>query len=179
MSEKVIDPEVVPKEQPETRVVVASNLASVVASVAQYAERRIASAIEWLEAHAGAVTAETLDAAKKLRTSVNYAEKDAADKRKEIQRAVADALAETIQPLVDAEKHAKSLSSQFKAAIDALDITPRLVAPHYVEIVCDQFQWSRITKALAKETAVAGSFCELDPKWVKIPKDLKRGEVPV
>ena len=35
------------------------------------------------------------------------------------------------------------------------------------------------TKALGKELASAGSFCELDPAWVKIPKDLKRGEVPV
>lgn len=179
MSEEAINPEVIPPEQTETRVAVAGNLASMIASVAQYAEKRLAGASEWLETHGGTVTAETLAEAKKIRTSVNYAERDAADKRKEIQRAVADALAETIQPLVDAEKHAKGLSSQFKAAIDALDTTPRLVAPHYVEIVCDQYQWAKITKALAKETATAGSFCELDPKWVKIPKDLKRGEVPV
>ena len=179
MSEEVINPEVLPDEQTETRVAVAGNLASMVASVAQYAEKRIAGATEWLEAHGGAVTPETLAEAKKLRTSINYAEKDAADKRKEIQRAVADALAETIQPLVDAEKHAKSLSSQFKAAIDALDVTPKLVAPHYIEVVCDQFQWAKITKALNKELTTAGSFCELDPAWVKIPKNLKRGEVPV
>lgn len=178
MSE-IIEPEVMPEEQTETRVAVAGNLASMIASVAEYAEKRVRGATEWLEANAGNVTAANVAEAKKLRTSVNYAEKDAADKRKEIQRAVADALAETIQPLVDAEKHAKGVSSQLKAAIDALDTTPRLVAPHYVEIVCDQFQWSKITKALAKETASAGSFCELDPAWVKIPKNLKRGEVPV
>jgi len=179
MSEEIIDPEVMPDEATDTRVTVAGNLAAMIASVAEYAEKRVDGATEWLEAHGGAVTPETLAEAKKLRTSVNYAEKDAADKRKEIQRAVADALAETIQPLIDAEKHAKSLSSQFKAAIDALDVTPRLVAPHYVEIVCDQFQWAKITKALNKELAVGGSFCELDPAWVKIPKNLKRGEVPV
>ena len=179
MSDEVITPEVIPPEQAETRVAVAGNLTAMVASVAQYAEKRIKGASEWLETHGGTVTAETLDEAKKLRTSINYADKDAADKRKEIQRAVADALADTIKPLVDAEKHAKGLSSQFKAAIDALDTTPRLVAPHYVEIVCDQYQWAKITKALAKALASAGSFCELDPAWVKIPKDLKRGEVPV
>ena len=178
MSE-VINPEVLPPEQTETRVAVAGNLAAMIAGVAEYAEKRVHGAAEWLEAHGGTVTAETLAEAKKIRTSVNYAEKDAGDKRKEIQRAVADALAETIKPLIDAEKHAKGVSSQFKAAIDALDVTPRLVAPHYVEIVCDQFQWSHITNALGKELASAGSFCELDPAWVKIPKDLKRGEVPV
>lgn len=178
MSE-VINPEVLPPEQTETRVAVAGNIAAMIAGVAEYAEKRVHGAAKWLEAHGGTVTAETLAEAKKLRTSINYAEKDAADKRKEIQRAVADALAETIQPLVDAEKHANGLSSQFKAAIDALDTTPRLVAPHYVEIVCDQYQWAKITKALGKELASAGSFCELDPAWVKIPKDLKRGEVPV
>ena len=178
MSE-IIEPEVMPEEQTETRVAVAGNLASMIASVAEYAEKRTRGATEWLEAHAGSVTAANVAEAKKLRTSVNYAEKDAGEKRKEIQRAVAEALAATIQPLVDAEKHAKEVSALFKAAIDKLDTTPRLVAPHYVEIVCDQFQWSKITKALAKETAAAGSFCELDPAWVKIPKNLKRGEVPV
>lgn len=179
MSEEVINPEVLPDEQTELGVSVAGTLVSMINSVAEYAEKRINGAIEWLEAHGGTVTPETLAEAKKLRTSINYAEKDAADKRKEIQKAVASLLADAIQPLVDAEKHAKSLSSQFKAAIDALDTTPRLVAPHYVEIVCDQYQWAKITKALAKELASAGSFCELDPAWVKIPKDLKRGEVPV
>ena len=102
MSEEAINPEVIPPEQTETRVAVAGNLASMIASVAQYAEKRLAGASEWLETHGGTVTAETLAEAKKIRTSVNYAERDAADKRKEIQRAVADALAgNEMQPPVD------------------------------------------------------------------------------
>ena len=60
MSEEAINPEVIPPEQTETRVAVAGNLASMIASVAQYAEKRLAGASEWLETHGGTVTAETL-----------------------------------------------------------------------------------------------------------------------
>jgi len=178
MSEEIINPEVMPDEDAtETRVSIAGALTEQIADVAQYAMKRIAGAENWL-AH-NAVTAVNADEAKKIRTSVNYAEKDAADKRKEIQKAVAALLADAIQPLVDAEKKAKGLSAQFKASIDALHQVPRCFAPHYVEIVCDQDQWAKLTKAIGKEVADGGSFSELDPKWVRIPKELRGGNVPV
>ena len=178
MSEEVINPEVMPDNGPaETRVIIAGNLTAQIADVAQYAMRRIEGAENWLTHNAGTDANEA--EAKKIRTSVNYAEKDAADKRKEIQKAVASLLADAIQPLVDAEKKAKCLSAQFKAALDALHATPRLFAPHYVEIVCDQDQWASLIKAIGKAVNDGGSFSELDPKWVKIPKELRGGNVPV
>lgn len=174
---EVIDPEVMPGDQSETRVTIAGSLTAQIADVARYAMKRIEGAEAWLAQNG--VTAANADEAKKLRTSVNYAEKDAADKRKEIQKAVASLLADAIQPLVDAEKKAKCLSSMLKAAIDALNVMPRMFAPHYVEIVCDQDQWAKLTKAIGKEVHDGGSFSELDPKWVRIPKELRGGNVPV
>ena len=174
--EKPIEPEVMPDEN-ETSVAVANRLTALIAETASYAMKRVTGAEMWLAQNQ--VTAANVAEAKKLRTSVNYAEKDASDRRKTIQKAVAAALADTIQPLVDAEKRAKGVSAQFKAAIDALDSTPRLFAPHYVEIVCDQDQWVAVTKAIGKAVNDGGSFSELDPKWVKIPKDLKGGNVPL
>ena len=178
MSEEVINPEVMPNDGPvETRVSVAVNVMTQIVEVARYALKRIRGAEDWLAQNA--VTNANEAEAKKLRTSVNYAEKDAADKRKEIQKAVAALLAGAIQPLVDAEKKAKGLSAQFKAALDALHATPRLFAPHYVEICCDQDQWAKLTKAIGKEVNDGGSFSELDPKWVRIPKELRGGNVPL
>lgn len=174
---EIIDPEVMPGDKSETRVTIAGSLTAQIAYVARYAMKRIEGAEAWLAQNS--VNAANADEAKKLRTSVNYAEKDAADKRKEIQKAVASLLADAIQPLVDVEKRAKGLSAQFKAAIDALHATPRLFAPHYIEVVCDQDQWAALTKAIGKEVNDGGSFSELDPKWVRIPRELRGGNVPV
>ena len=171
-----IDPEVMPDEN-ETSVAVANRLTALIAETAAYSMKRVTGAEMWLAQNG--VTQANAAEAKKLRTSVNYAEKDAADRRKAIQKAVAAALAKTIQPLVDAEKRAKGVSAQFKAALDALAAAPRLFAPHYVEIVCDQDQWSAVAKAIGKAVNDGGSFSELDPKWVRIPKELKGGNVPL
>lgn len=177
--QEAIDPEVIPGNRDETSVTVAGTMLSQIRSVAEHAMRRVSGAAEWLDRHEGRVTSETADEAKRVRTSVNYAEKDAADKRKEIQNGVAALLAEAIKPLVDAEKKAKALSARFKAAIDAINAVPRMFAPHYVEIVCDQDQWAKLTKVIGKGVNDGGSFSELDPKWVRIPKELRGGNVPV